>query len=198
MKPIRRALISVWRKDTVVSLAQQLQQYAIDILSTGGTATTLMQHGIPVTMVEEVTGFPEMLGGRVKTLHPHIHGGILAQRDAAEHLATLRTHNIPLIDLVVIDLYPFEEVVRQQGLSLEAILEYIDIGGVALLRAAAKNFPDVTVVCDPQQYDALCTELHQHGGAVSAALRQRFAYAAFQRTAAYDGAICNYLQDLIP
>lgn len=196
MKNIQRALISVWRKTTIVRFAEQLRHYGIEIVSTGGTAQTLATHGIPVTSVEQLTGAPEMLGGRVKTLHPHVHGGILARREDAAHLAEVTAHGLPLIDMVVVDLYPFEEVMAQGTLPLEDMLEYIDIGGPAMLRSAAKNWPDVTVVCSPTQYDDVLADLQQHAGATSRALRQRLALEAFQRTSAYDAMVVTYLQQL--
>ncbi len=196
MKKIHRALVSVWNKDGIVPFAEGLRAYGIDILSTGGTAATLQAHGIAVTPVEAFTGAPEMLGGRVKTLHPRLYGGILARRDDAEHLADIRQHDLALIDLVVINLYPFEAVVQTPEVALATALEHIDIGGPTILRAAAKNFPDVAVVCDPQQYGTVLAELRQHDGATSRALRQQLALAAFQRTAAYDAAIVAYLQQL--
>jgi phosphoribosylaminoimidazolecarboxamide formyltransferase/IMP cyclohydrolase len=193
MKKIQRALVSVWRHAEVLPFVEQLRQHGIEILSTGGTAAALTEHGLPVTAVETVTGVPAMLGGRVKTLHPHLHGGILAQRDDAAHMAEVAAYEIPLIDLVVVDLYPFEAVIQRDHLPLAEALEYIDIGGVAMLRAAAKNFAHVTVVCDPRQYDTVLGDLRQHEGATSDALRQRLAFEAFQRTATYDQAIQEYL-----
>lgn len=196
MKAIQRALVSVWHKEGVVPFAQALRQYGIEILSTGGTAAVLTQHGVPVTPVEDLTGVPAILGGRVKTLHPRLYGGILACRDDAAHMAEVRQYDLPLIDLVVVDLYPFEDVIQAGAVALDIALEHIDVGGVAMLRAAAKNFGDVTVVCDPRQYDMVLADLRQYGGATSQALRQCLALAAFQRTAAYDGAISAYLQDV--
>jgi phosphoribosylaminoimidazolecarboxamide formyltransferase/IMP cyclohydrolase len=194
MKAIQRALVSVWHKDGIVPFAKALQQYGIELLSTGGTATLLTQHGVPVTSVETLTGVPAMLGGRVKTLHPRLFGGILAGRNDATHMAEVQQYDLPLIDLVVVDLYPFEEVIQVGPVALDVALEHIDVGGVAMLRAAAKNFADVTVVCDQRQYDMVLAELRQYGGATSQALRQRLALQAFQRTAAYDGAISAYLE----
>ncbi|MCZ6876495.1 MAG: bifunctional phosphoribosylaminoimidazolecarboxamide formyltransferase/IMP cyclohydrolase [bacterium] len=196
MKKIQRALVSVWRKEGIVPLVEDLRRYNIEILSTGGTATVLTEHGIPVTPVETVTGAPEMLGGRVKTLHPRLHGGILARRDDPEQMDEVTQHSLSLIDLVVVDLYPFEQVIQQKQVDLKTALEHIDIGGPTMLRAAAKNFPDVAVVCDPSQYDLVRTELQQCNGATTHPLRQRLALEAFQRIAAYDGAISAYLQQL--
>jgi phosphoribosylaminoimidazolecarboxamide formyltransferase/IMP cyclohydrolase len=196
MTTIQRALVSVWHKDGIVPFVDALRRYCIEIISTGGTAAVLAQHNIPVTLVETLTGVPAMLGGRVKTLHPRLHGGILARRDDAAHQADVAQYDLPLIDLVVIDLYPFEAVV-QGGSDVQTALEHIDIGGPTMLRAAAKNFPDVTVISAPHQYDAVLAELQQYGGATSLALRRRLAWEAFQRTAAYDQAIQAYFQEIV-
>ena len=193
MKKIKRALVSVSDKEGIVPFVEQLRHYDIEILSTGGTAVALRERGIPVVPVEDVTGMPEMLGGRVKTLHPRLHGGILAQRDRPEQMADVAKHDLPLIDLVVVNLYPFAAMTGNGALSLDEALAYIDIGGVAMLRAAAKNFADVTVVCAPHQYDAVLADLRQNDGATSLALRQRLALEAFQHTAAYDAAVSTYL-----
>lgn len=193
MKKIKRALVSVSDKEGLVPFVEQLRRYDIEILSTGGTAATLHDHGIPVVPVEDVTGMPEMLGGRVKTLHPRLHGGILAQRNKPEQMADAAAHGLPLIDLVVVNLYPFAAMTENGNLSLDEALSYIDIGGVAMLRAAAKNFADVTVVCQPYDYDEVLTDLRQNDGATSLPLRQRLALETFQHTAAYDAAISAYL-----
>lgn len=197
MTAIRRALVSVWHKDSIVPFVRGLRQHDIDIISTGGTAAVLAQHDIPVILVETLTGMPAMLDGRVKTLHPRLHGGILARRDDVGHQADVAQYDLSLIDLVVIDLYPFEEVVQRGTSDVQTVLEHIDIGGPTMLRAAAKNFPDVTVVSAPHQYEAVLAELQQYGGATSLALRRRLAWDAFQRTAAYDSAIQAYFQDLV-
>ena len=194
MNKIRRALISVSDKEGIVPFAEQLRNYQVEILSTGGTAAALQEHGIPVVPVEEVTGVSEMLGGRVKTLHPRLHGGILAQRDRPEQMADAATHDLRLIDLVVVNLYPFEAMTGSGNLSLDEALAYIDIGGVAMLRAAAKNFNDVTVVCLPDQYGDVLSDLQQNDGATSRDLRQRLALETFQHTTAYDAAISTYLR----
>ena len=198
MKKIKRALVSVSNKAGLVSFVEQLRRYDIEILSTGGTAAALREYGIPVTPVEDVTGMPEMLGGRVKTLHPRLHGGILAQRDRPEQMTDVAAHGLSLIDLVVVDLYPFEDMAINANLSLNEALSYIDIGGVAMLRAAAKNFTDVTVVCAPRQYDDVLTDLQQNDGAASLPLRRRLALETFQHTAAYDAAIGTYLHTTEP
>ena len=193
MNKIRRALVSVSDKGGIVPFVEQLRSYDVEILSTGGTAAALRDRGIPVVPVDEVTGVPEMLGGRVKTLHPRLHGGILAQRDRPEQMADAAAHDLRLIDLVVVNLYPFEAMAGNDRLSLDEALDYIDIGGVAMLRAAAKNFTDVTVVCLPDQYVDVLTDLEQNDGGTSLALRRRLALEAFQRTAAYDAAISAHL-----
>ena len=198
MKKIKRALVSVSNKEGIVPFVEQLRHYDIEILSTGGTAAALRDHGIPVVSVEDVTGMPEMLGGRVKTLHPRLHGGILAQRDRPDQMADAVSHDLPLIDLVVVNLYPFETMTGNGDLSLDEALSYIDIGGVAMLRAAAKNFADVTVVCAPYQYDEVLADLQQNDGTTSLTLRHRLALEAFQCTASYDTAIETFLQDVGP
>ena len=193
MNKIKRALVSVADKEGIVPFAEQLRNYNVEILSTGGTAAALRDSGIPVVAVEDVTGMPEMLGGRVKTLHPRLHGGILAQRNRPEQMADAAAHDLHLIDLVVVNLYPFEAMTGNGDLPLDEALAYIDIGGVAMLRAAAKNFTDVSVVCLPHQYDDVLTDLQQNDGATSLALRQRLALETFRHTAAYDAAISTYL-----
>ena len=195
MDKIRRALVSVSDKEGIVPFVEQLRRYDVEILSTGGTAAALRERGIPVVPVEDVTGLPEMLDGRVKTLHPRLHGGILAQRHRPEQMADAARHGLPLIDLVVVNLYPFEAMTGNGDLSLDEALSYIDIGGVAMLRAAAKNFADVTVVCAPHQYDEVLADLQQNDGATSLPLRRRLALETFQHTAAYDAAISTYLHD---
>lgn len=192
--PIRRALISVSDKRGVVDFARALVERGVHLLSTGGTARTLREAGLPVTLVEEHTGFPEMLDGRVKTLHPKIHGGILGVRDRAEHRDKMAEHGIEPIDLVCIDLYKFEDTIARTGATLEEAVEQIDIGGPSMLRSAAKNFRDVTVVSDPAQYETVLAELREHGGA-TLATRMSLAAAAFERTCAFDAAISGYLRE---
>ena len=157
---IKRALISVFDKDGLLDLARGLREYGIEILSTGGTMKALKDAGIPVTSVSDVTGFPEILDGRVKTLHPKIHGGILARRDLPEHVATIQKHAIALIDLVVVNLYPFEKVAAKLGISDDEVIENIDIGGPSMVRSASKNFADVTIITSPADYAALLDELN--------------------------------------
>lgn len=189
---VQRALISVHDKHGIVEFARGLAALGVEILSTGGTAKLLGESGVPVRTVEEVTEFPEMLGGRVKTLHPRIHGGILARRDVPEHLATLDQHGIPPIDLVVVALYPFEATVARPGVTLAEAIEQIDVGGPTMIRAAAKNHASVAVVTDPAQYGAVLEELRA-SGEVSDATRAKLARDAFLRTAEYDAAITEYL-----
>ncbi|BAU50366.1 purine biosynthesis protein purH [Sulfurifustis variabilis] len=198
MAAIQRALISVSDKTGLVELAQGLAELGVEILSTGGTARLLAQHGVSVTEVATHTGFPEMLDGRVKTLHPRVHAGILARRDDAAHMQALRDHGIPPIDLVVVNLYPFEQTVMRPGCELAEAIENIDIGGPTLLRAAAKNHEAVTVLVDPGDYAGVLEELRASGGSASAATRFRLAVKVYEHTARYDGAIANYLGRLGP
>ncbi|HKQ65160.1 MAG TPA: bifunctional phosphoribosylaminoimidazolecarboxamide formyltransferase/IMP cyclohydrolase [Methylomirabilota bacterium] len=190
---IRRALISVHDKTGIVEFAQALAGLGVEILSTGGTAKLLRESRVRVIDVSEATGFPEMLDGRVKTLHPKIHGGILARRDVPEHLAALDKHGITPIDLVVVALYPFEETVARPGVTLAEAIEQIDVGGPTMIRAAAKNHSSVAVVTAHAQYTAVLDELRAHGGALSDATRFGLAQDAFRRTAQYDAAIAIYL-----
>jgi phosphoribosylaminoimidazolecarboxamide formyltransferase/IMP cyclohydrolase len=194
-KPIKRALISVSDKTGLADFAAALTQRGVDILSTGGTARLLVEQDIPVTEVSEYTGFPEMMGGRVKTLHPRIHGGILGRRGVDDKV--MRENEIRPIDLVVVNLYPFEETVAQPNCDLSTAIENIDIGGPTLLRAAAKNYADVTVVCDPIDYERVLTAMAAHGGAVDEHTRFDLAVRAFEHTAGYDGAIANHLGAII-
>ncbi|HXY99143.1 MAG TPA: bifunctional phosphoribosylaminoimidazolecarboxamide formyltransferase/IMP cyclohydrolase [Stellaceae bacterium] len=191
LRPIARALLSVSDKTGLVPLAQALAARGVALVSTGGTAKALAEAGIPVTDVAAVTGFPEMLDGRVKTLHPAIHGGLLARRGDGAHVAALARHGIRPIDLLVVNLYPFAATVAR-GAPSEECIENIDIGGPALIRAAAKNHEDVAVVTDPADYDALLEDLARHDGATTLALRRRLAGLAYARTAAYDAAIANW------
>ncbi|CAH1385806.1 bifunctional phosphoribosylaminoimidazolecarboxamide formyltransferase/IMP cyclohydrolase [Candidatus Nitrotoga sp. M5] len=193
MAPIKQALLSVSDKTGVLEFAKGLQQLGVTILSTGGTAKMLTDNGIPVTEVADYTGFPEMLDGRVKTLQPKVHAGILARRDLPEHVATLEKHSIPTIDLVVVNLYPFGATVAKPDCTLTDAIENIDIGGPTMVRAAAKNYQHVAIVTDSKDYSAILTEMHANGGAVSNATRFNLAKKAFSHTAAYDSAISNYL-----
>ncbi len=189
------ALISVSDKTGIVELARELAALGFTLLSTGGTARLLAEAGLAVTEVAAHTGFPEMLDGRVKTLHPAIHGGLLARRGSAEHMAAIRAHGIAPIDLLVVNLYPFEATVAQAGCTLADAIENIDIGGPAMVRSAAKNWNDVAVLTDASQYAGVLAELKQHR-AVSEATRFMLAVAAFDRIAQYDGAISDYLSSL--
>ncbi len=192
MLPVRRALISVFDKTGLEELARGLTRLGVEIVSTGGTLKSLEEKGIPVTAVSGVTGFPEILDGRVKTLHPKIHGGILANRAVPGHLDALAEHGIDRIDLVVVNLYPFQETVAR-GASFEDTVEMIDVGGPTMVRAAAKNFGGVAVVVDPADYGAVLAALEEGKGVVPASLRQRLALKAFQETSAYDAAISEWL-----
>ncbi|MEI8362025.1 MAG: bifunctional phosphoribosylaminoimidazolecarboxamide formyltransferase/IMP cyclohydrolase [Betaproteobacteria bacterium] len=193
MATIKRALISVSDKSGILELAQALTQLNVEILSTGGTAKLFREHNIPVIEVSDYTGFTEMLDGRVKTLHPKVHGGILGRRDLPEHVAAMKAANIPNIDMVVVNLYPFEATVAKPNCTLEDAIENIDIGGPAMVRSAAKNWKDVVVLTDASQYADLISELQSTGGAVTEATTFALSVAAFNRVAQYDAAISNYL-----
>ncbi|MEL6710939.1 MAG: bifunctional phosphoribosylaminoimidazolecarboxamide formyltransferase/IMP cyclohydrolase, partial [Pseudomonadota bacterium] len=188
---IQRALLSVSDKTGIIELAQALHTAAVEILSTGGTANLLRQHAIPVIEVSDYTGFPEMMAGRVKTLHPKIHGGILGRRGTDD--TTMQAHDISPIDLVVVNLYPFQATVAKSDCDLPLAIEHIDIGGPTLLRAAAKNHAAVTVVVDPADYSRVQEEIAQHQGNTTPVTRFALAVKTFEHTAQYDGAIANYL-----
>ena len=190
-----RALISVSDKTGIVELAQSLHGLGVSLISTGGTAKLLADNGLPVTEVAQVTDFPEMLDGRVKTLHPKVHGGLLARRDLPEHMAALKTHGIDTIDLLVVNLYPFESTVAKPGCTLEDAIENIDIGGPAMVRSAAKNWKDVAVLTDAAQYPAVIEEL-KTSGKLSDKTRFALSVAAFNRISQYDGAISDYLSSI--
>ena len=191
------ALISVSDKTGILEFAQALHALNIKLLSTGGTAKMLTEAGLPVTEVAELTGFPEMLDGRVKTLHPKVHGGLLARRDVPEHMAALKKHQIDTIDLLIVNLYPFEATVAKTGCTLEDAIENIDIGGPAMVRSAAKNWKDVGVVTDSTQYPAVLAEL-QATGKLEQATKFALSVAAFNRISQYDGAISDYLSSIKP
>ena len=193
---IKQALISVSDKSGIVEFAQSLSALGVKILSTGGTAKLLADAGLQVTEVADYTGFPEMLDGRVKTLHPKVHGGILARRDLPEHMAALEAHGIPTIDLLVVNLYPFVATVSKDECTLEDAIENIDIGGPTMLRSAAKNHRDVTVVVDPADYATVLDEMRANGNTVGYKTNFRLATKVFAHTAQYDGAITNYLTSL--
>jgi phosphoribosylaminoimidazolecarboxamide formyltransferase/IMP cyclohydrolase len=190
---IQRVLISVTDKKGIVEFAQGLRSFGVEILSTGGTAAQMRKSGVPVTDVSDYTGFPEMMDGRLKTLHPKIHGGLLALRDNESHMQALREHRIELIDMVVINLYRFEDTVAREGCTLEQAIENIDIGGPTMLRAASKNYRFVSVVTDPEDYQKILSEMKRTGGKISEATNFELAKKTFQLTARYDGAISNYL-----
>lgn len=193
MAKITRALISVSDKSGVVEFSQQLAGYGVELLSTGGTAKLLRDAGLTVKDVSEFTGFPEMLDGRVKTLHPKVHGGLLGMRSNPEHVAKMKEHGIENIDMVIVNLYPFEATVAKEGCHLEDAIENIDIGGPTMLRSAAKNYPDVTVLVDSADYATVLEEMKASAGSVSMATNYALSVKVFQHTAAYDGAISNYL-----
>jgi phosphoribosylaminoimidazolecarboxamide formyltransferase/IMP cyclohydrolase len=193
---IKQALISVSDKTGILDFARALSALGVGILSTGGTAKLLAENGVAVTEVADYTGFPEMLDGRVKTLHPKVHGGILARRDFPEHVAALEQHGIPTIDMVVVNLYPFQQTVAKQECSLEDAIENIDIGGPTMLRSAAKNHKDVIVICDPLDYSVVLEEMKNGNGEVSYDTKFTLAKKVFAHTAQYDGAITNYLTSL--
>jgi len=193
LRKIEFALISVSDKSGVVEFAKSLSDLGVRIISTGGTAKTLRENGIDVTDVSDVTGFPEMMDGRVKTLHPKIHGGFLALRDNESHVAAMQTHSIDPIDLVVVNLYPFEQTITKDDVTLEVAVENIDIGGPAMIRSASKNWQDVAVVTDPRLYDGIVDELQENAGSLSISTRKRLAALAYTRTASYDLAISSYL-----
>lgn len=193
MIKIQRALISVSDKNGIVDFARELHKSGVEILSTGGTLKTLKGEGIAVVPVSEVTGFPEILDGRVKTLHPYIHGGILARRDKEEHLKTVQEKGIGLIDLVVVNLYPFQQTVAKPNVTLEEAIENIDIGGPSMVRSAAKNYQGVAIVTNPQRYNDILQEMTANSGALSLETRFSLAKEAFFHTAQYDLAISQYL-----
>jgi phosphoribosylaminoimidazolecarboxamide formyltransferase / IMP cyclohydrolase len=194
MSKIQRALISVTDKSGIDELGRALSGFGVEILSTGGTARSLAQAGIKIREVSDFTGFPEMLDGRVKTLHPKIHGGILGIRTRPEHLEAMNKHNIVPIDLIAVNLYAFEKTVASPDCSLAEAIENIDIGGPTLLRAAAKNYPFVTVLTDPADYSVVIEEMNRSGGSVSEATNFRLAKKVFKLTHEYDGAISRYLE----
>ena len=191
-RKIARALLSVYNKLWLIAFAQTLVDNEVELISTGGTAQCLRAAGLPVKDVSEYTGFPEMLDGRVKTLHPKVHGGLLFKHGKPEHEATVREHGILPIDLVVVNLYPFEQTVAKPGVTLEEAIENIDIGGPAMLRSGSKNHESVTVICDPADYGEVAGQINATGG-TTPELRRRLAAKAYAVTAAYDAAIAAFL-----
>lgn len=190
---ITRALLSVSDKTGLVEFAEGLVEMGVDLISTGGTAKALRDAGLKVTDVSEYTGAPELFEGRLKTLHPMVHGGLLHRRDDAEHVADAKKHGIPPIDLVVVNLYPFEETIAKEGVTLEEAIENIDIGGPSMLRSAAKNHSHVTVIVSPDDYPQVLEEMRENGGDTTRGLREQLAVKVFLRTSQYDGAITNFL-----
>ena len=193
---IKQALISVSDKRGVLEFARGLAAQGVNLLSTGGTAKMLRDAGLTVTEIGDYTGFPEMLDGRVKTLHPKVHGGILARRDLPEHLATIEQHGIPTIDLVCVNLYPFAATIAKAGVTLEDAIENIDIGGPAMVRSSAKNYVGVAIVTNPEDYEPLLAEMKANGGALHLGTRFSLAKKAFTHTARYDSTIANWLTGL--
>ena len=191
---VKRALISVSDKTGLEKLVKALNKFGVEILSTGGTSKAIAALGVPVKDVSSHTGFPEMLDGRVKTLHPKIHGGLLALRENKEHMETVEKHGIGLIDMVVVNLYPFEETVAKPGVRIEEAIENIDIGGPSMLRSAAKNHHSVCVICDPADYSRVIADMERNAGGVSENLLTELGVKVFERTSAYDAAIYNYLK----
>ena len=190
---IKRALVSVSDKTGIVDFVRELKSFNVEIISTGGTAKALREAGIEVRDISDVTGFPEMMDGRVKTLHPRVHGGLLALRDNPDHVAAMQQHGIEPIDMVVVNLYPFAATIAREGVTREEAIEQIDIGGPAMIRSAAKNANDVAVVVDPAQYPALIEELREHAGFILIPTLRRLAIEAFRQTAQYDATVSAYL-----
>ncbi|HME31880.1 MAG TPA: hypothetical protein VKG65_03930, partial [Terriglobales bacterium] len=191
---IQRAILSVTDKTCLVEFARTLSALGIELISTGGTAKLLRDSGIAVKDISELTGFPEMLDGRVKTLHPKVHGGILHRRDDPKHVAAVAEHGIAPIDMVVVNLYAFEKTAAKPGVVFEELIENIDIGGPSMIRSAAKNFRDVAIVTSPADYGAIAAELERSGGSLSLDTKWRLAQKAFATTAAYDSAIASTLE----
>src|SRR5215471_14116872 len=194
MAKIQRAILSVTDKTGLVDFARKLSGMGVELVSTGGTAKLLRDSGITVKDISELTGFPEMLDGRVKTLHPKVHGGILHRRENATHRSAVADHGIQPIDMVVVNLYAFEKTAAKPGVQFEELIENIDIGGPSMIRSAAKNFQDVAVVTSPADYDAIAEEMSSHNGEVSQQTKWRLAQKAFATTAAYDSAIASTLE----
>jgi phosphoribosylaminoimidazolecarboxamide formyltransferase / IMP cyclohydrolase len=195
MVKVKRALISLSDKTGLVDFAKELSKFGVEILSTGGTAKLLRDNNIPVKEVSEYTGFPEMLDGRVKTLHPKVHGGLLAVRDNPSHMQSLKEHDIGLIDMVVVNLYPFEKTTQKPGVQIEEVIENIDIGGPSMLRSAAKNHRSVAVICNPARYNQVIVELRKNNGSLTEELMRELAIEVFGLTSRYDTAIHNYLKN---
>ncbi len=196
MGKIQRAIISVTDKGGIVDFAKSLAPFGVDIFSTGGTAVALRQGGVSVTDISDYTGFPEIMDGRVKTLHPKVHGGLLGLRDNPEHLKMMEENGIKPIDMVVVNLYEFEKTVAQEGVTLGEAIENIDIGGPSMLRSSAKNFKYVTVIVDPADYPLVLKEMEETGGETTPETRFYLAKKVFRLTHHYDGAISRYLDEV--
>src|SRR5215467_12296670 len=195
---IQRAILSVTDKTGLVDFARRLSALGIELISTGGTAKLLRESGITVKDISELTGFPEILDGRVKTLHPKDHGGILHRREDPKHVAAVKDHGIQPIDMVVVNLYAFEKTAAKPGVAFEELIENIDIGGPSMIRSAAKNFDDVAIVTSPADYEAIAAELEREKGQLSKKTRWCLAQKAFATTAAYDSAIASTLDEISP
>ncbi len=193
MSRIKTALISLSDKDGIVPFARFLSQNNVQIISTGGTAKLLKENGISVKDISDHTGFPEIMDGRVKTLHPKVHGGLLAVRSNIEHMKTLEQHGITPIDMIIVNLYPFEKTVAKSGVTLEEAIENIDIGGPSMLRSAAKNFESVTVITDPEDYTRIEREMEENEMSVSVDTNRELACKVFKKTSSYDKAIFDYI-----
>src|SRR5215471_13307762 len=198
MSRIQRAILSVTDKTGLVDFARRLSALGIDLVSTGGTAKLLRESGIAVKDIAELTGFPEMLDGRVKTLHPKVHGGILHRREDAKHVASVKEYGIQAVDMVVVNLYAFEKTAAKPGVAFEELIENIDIGGPSMIRSAAKNFHDVAIVTSPTDYNSIADELELNSGQLSKETKWRLAQKAFATTAAYDSAIASTLERISP
>ncbi|MFP4088126.1 MAG: hypothetical protein ACLFUL_15180 [Desulfobacteraceae bacterium] len=194
MSKIQQAIISVTNKQGIAEFAQSISDWGVNILSTGGTARVIREAGVAVTDISAYTGFPEMMDGRVKTLHPMVHGGLLGLRDNPDHVKMMETHGIKPIDLVAVNLYQFEQTVAREGVTLEEAIENIDIGGPSMLRSSAKNFKYVTVIVDPEDYAPVLKEMRQSNGKTTLQTRFRLAKKVFRLTHEYDGAISRYLE----
>lgn len=195
MAKIKRVLISLSDKSGAVEFAKNLSEFGVEFLSTGGTAKILRDAGLRVKDVSEYTGFPEMLDGRVKTLHPKIHGALLGIRSNPEHVETMKKHGIEPIDMIVVNLYPFRETISKPGCTFEDAIENIDIGGPTMLRSASKNFQSVTVVIDPADYNMVIETMKKNNGEISAEINLKLAYKVFRTTSEYDKMIADYLKD---
>jgi phosphoribosylaminoimidazolecarboxamide formyltransferase / IMP cyclohydrolase len=195
MAKIKRVVISVSDKSGVAAFAKELDAFGVEFLSTGGTAKMLREAGLKVKDISEYTGFPEMLDGRVKTLHPKVHGGLLGVRSNPEHVKTMKQHAIENIDMLVINLYPFKQTISRQGCTFEEAIENIDIGGPAMLRSGAKNFESVTVIIDPADYKVVIDEMKKNNGEVSRNTNFKLAAKVFKTTHEYDGMISKYLNE---